>query len=147
MIRNKPIVQFKRLDPRAVIPSYANHGDAGMDLHCLEAFSIGGGGRLLVPCGLAMAIPNGYEAQCRSRSGNALKKGVVVLNSPGTIDSGYRGEMKVILFNTNKYTQEFAAGDRIAQLVVSPVCRARVELVNELPSSERGAGGFGSTGA
>jgi dUTP pyrophosphatase len=142
-----PTVPFVKLVPEAIIPSYAKPGDAGMDLHCVEDFVLDPHHRRLVRCGVACAIPYGWEGQCRPRSGNALKKGVTVLNAPGTIDSGYRGEMGVLLINHSAIPQPFKAGDRIAQLVISPVAHATITEVSSLPPSERGTGGFGSTGS
>ena len=139
-------VKFRKTDPSATLPSYAHPGDAGMDLCSVEELVIPRGERRLVRTGLAMRIPPGYEAQVRPRSGLALKKGVTVLNSPGTIDEGYRGEIGVILVNLGDEPFGVCKGDRIAQMVVAPCARAEIALVSELDSTERGAGGFGSTG-
>ena len=139
-------LSFKRINPDAVLPSYAHPGDAGMDLKSAEDAVIEPGARLLVHTGLAMALPEGYEAQVRPRSGLALKHGITVLNTPGTIDEGYRGEVGVILFNTGDTAFKIAKGDRIAQMVIAPVTRARIVETDDLGSTERGAGGFGSTG-
>lgn len=139
-------VKFRKTDPSATLPSYAHPGDAGMDLCSVEELVIPRGERRLVRTGLAMRLPPGYEAQVRPRSGLALKKGVTVLNSPGTIDEGYRGEIGVVLVNLGEGQFEIRKGDRIAQMVVAPCTRAGIELVSELDSTERGAGGFGSTG-
>ena len=139
-------VSFKRISPDASLPSYARPGDAGMDLKSAEDAVIEPGARLLVHTGLAMALPEGYEAQVRPRSGLALKHGITVLNTPGTIDEGYRGEVGVILFNTGDTAFKIAKGDRIAQMVIAPVTRARIVETDDLGSTERGAGGFGSTG-
>jgi len=139
-------VKFRKTDPSATLPSYAHPGDAGMDLCSVEELVIPRGERRLVRTGLAMRLPPGYEAQVRPRSGLALKKGVAVLNSPGTIDEGYRGEIGVVLVNLGEGQFEIRKGDRIAQMVVAPCTRAGIELVSELDSTERGAGGFGSTG-
>lgn len=139
-------VKFRKIDPSATLPSYAHPGDAGMDLCSVEKLEIPSGGRRLVRTGLAMRLPPGYEAQVRPRSGLALKKGVTVLNSPGTIDEGYRGEIGVILVNLGEEPFGIGKGDRIAQMVVAPCTRAEIELVSELDSTERGTGGFGSTG-
>jgi dUTP pyrophosphatase len=131
------------------LPSYATEDAAGLDL--LAATSgelvLTPGGRALVPTGIAVALPPGYEAQVRPRSGLALKHGVMVANSPGTIDADYRGEIKVILINAGDAPVRIGRGMRIAQIVVAPVSRARMVEVAELPESGRGAGGFGSTGA
>lgn len=142
-----PTISFVKLVPDAILPSYAKAGDAGMDLRCTEKFVICPGERLLVKCGLACAIPLGWEGQVRSRSGNALKKGVVVLNSPGTIDSGYRGELGALLYNCSEVEQYFNKSDAVAQLVISPIAHATIAEASSLPDSDRGTGGFGSTGA
>ena len=139
-------VKFRKTEPSAILPSYAHPGDAGMDLCSVEELVIPRGERRLVRTGLAMRLPPGYEAQVRPRSGLALKKGVTVLNSPGTIDEGYRGEIGVILVNRGDEPFGVCKGDRIAQMVVAPCARAEIALVSELDSTERGAGGFGSTG-
>ena len=139
-------LSFKRVSPDAELPSYAHPGDAGMDLKSAEDAVVEPGARLLVHTGLAMALPGGYEAQVRPRSGLALKHGITVLNTPGTIDEGYRGEVGVILFNTGDTAFKIAKGDRIAQMVIAPVTRARIVETDDLGSTERGAGGFGSTG-
>ncbi len=137
---------FRRIRPQAVLPAYAHPGDAGMDVCSAEAVRIPPGGRALVPTGLAVRLPMGYEAQVRPRSGLALKKGVTVLNAPGTIDAGYRGEIGVVLANLGEMDFDVKAGDRIAQLVVAPVTRPEIVETSELDETERGAGGFGSTG-
>jgi len=131
------------------LPSYATEGSAGADLRAaVEApVVIAPGERALVPAGISIAVPPGHEAQIRMRSGLALKTGLYLPNGPGTIDSDYRGEVKVILANGGSTPVTIARGDRIAQLVVGPVARARFSTVTELPPSGRGPGGFGSTGA
>lgn len=133
------------------LPDYATPDSAGMDLLAAveETLSLAPGERGLVPTGLTIALPAGYEAQVRPRSGLALKHGVTVLNSPGTVDADYRGEVKVILANLGSERFSITRGMRVAQLVVAPVTQAgwqEVASVAELPESERGAGGFGSTG-
>ena len=128
------------------LPSYASHGAAGMDVVAAENVTLLPGERHAVATGFAIAIPPGHEVQVRPRSGLALKHGITCLNTPGTIDSDYRGEVKVILANLGDENFEIRRGDRIAQLVIAPVARARWEEVESLPASERGAGGFGSTG-
>jgi dUTP pyrophosphatase len=128
------------------LPAYATPGAAGMDLLAAREMVIPPGGRALVPTGLAIALPEGFEMQVRPRSGLALKHGVTVLNAPGTVDSDYRGEVGVILFNTDAAAFFIARGDRIAQAVFAPVTRANWEEVVVLPETQRGAGGFGSTG-
>lgn len=128
------------------LPAYATQGAAGMDLLAAREMVIPPGGRALVPTGLAVAIPEGFEMQVRPRSGLALKQGVTVLNAPGTVDSDYRGEVGVILLNTGAEPFSIARGDRIAQAVFAPVTRATWEEVVVLPETQRGTGGFGSTG-
>ncbi len=141
-------IPLQRLDPDLTMPSYATEGDAGADLVAAESLTLApGGGRALVSTGAAIALPAGYAGFVQPRSGLAYKHGVTVLNSPGLIDSGYRGELKVLLVNTDPETPfEITRGDRIAQLVIQRVEEARFVAVDELPSSERGEGGFGSTG-
>ena len=137
---------FKRIHPDAVLPAYAHPSDAGMDLRSVDELVIPPGGRALVHTGLVMALPPLYEAQVRPRSGLALKHGVTVLNAPGTVDSGYRGEVGVSLANFGDVDFPVKKGDKIAQLVIAPVTQpviAETELVDE---TDRGAGGFGSTG-
>jgi dUTP pyrophosphatase len=127
-------------------PRYETEGAAGLDLRADEAFALAPGERRVVPTGLALEIPPGHEGQVRPRSGLAARHGVAMVNAPGTIDSDYRGEVKVILVNLGREPVSFARGDRIAQLVVAPVARAVLEVVDDLSDSGRGAGGFGSTG-
>ena len=140
------IVRFKKLTPDAVLPSYAHPGDAGMDLTSIEEVELPPGEIRLVKTGLAMALPTGTEAQVRPRSGLAAKHGVTVANTPGTIDEGYRGEICVILVNLGKAPFRVEKGMRIAQMVIAPVWRAGVAEVTELSDTERGTGGFGSSG-
>ncbi len=128
------------------LPAYATDGAAGMDVLAAEHVTLAPGSRHAVATGLAVAIPDGYEIQVRPRSGLALKHGISVPNTPGTIDSDYRGELKVILINHGADTFEVSRGDRIAQLVLAPVTRASWLPVDELDETARGAGGFGSTG-
>ena len=128
------------------VPAYATVGAAGMDVVAAEELTLAPGARHAVATGFAMAIPPGYEVQVRPRSGLALKHGVTCLNTPGTIDSDYRGEVKVILANLGDAPFEIRRGDRIAQLVPAPVQRAGLDLVDSLDDTARGAGGFGSTG-
>ena len=130
------------------LPAYATEGSAGCDLRAAvsTALVIAPGGRTLVPTGLAVAIPEGFEGQVRMRSGLALKMGLILPNAPGTIDSDYRGELCVLVANIGAEPVEITRGDRIAQLVVAPVARARLERVEELPATKRHTGGFGSTG-
>lgn len=165
-------LQIKRLTETAIIPKYQHSTDSGMDLHFdksavlyevdyesgnnitssfsftgMDEFNLHPGERALLSTGIAIQLPPNTEAQVRSRSGLALKQGIQVLNSPGTIDEGYQGEIKVILYNAGYEKVTFNYGDRIAQLVVMPVLRPIVELVDEFTEvSDRGIGGFGSTG-
>ncbi|UYY77426.1 dUTP diphosphatase [Sphingomonas sp. R1] len=128
------------------LPRYATDGAAGMDVVAAEALTLAPGARHAVATGFAMAIPAGYEVQVRPRSGLALKHGITCLNTPGTIDSDYRGEVKVILANLGSEDFPIARGDRIAQLVPAPVQRADLDEVHNLDETVRGTGGFGSTG-
>jgi dUTP pyrophosphatase len=130
------------------LPEYKSAGAAGCDLRAAveTELTIAPGGRTLVPTGLAVAIPDGYEGQVRMRSGLAIESGLALLNAPGTIDSDYRGEIRVLMANLAAEPATIRRGDRIAQLVFSPVARARFDPVDALPETARGAGGFGSTG-
>lgn len=129
------------------VPAYAHPGDAGADLVSTESVRLEPGERALVGTGVRIALPDGHVAFVVPRSGLAAKHGITVVNAPGTVDAGYRGEIKVSLLNTDaRDAYDIAAGDRIAQLIVMPVSRARFIPVDELPDSLRGAGGFGSTG-
>jgi dUTP pyrophosphatase len=128
------------------LPGYATAGAAGLDIVAAESLTLAPGGRHAVATGFAVAVPEGYEVQVRPRSGLALKHGVTCLNTPGTVDSDYRGEVKVILANLGAEPFEIVRGERIAQLVPAPVLRARFEEVADLDDTARGAGGFGSTG-
>ena len=128
------------------LPEYQNKGDAGMDIRSNEDVTIRAYGWCTVDTGLYIIIPFGYEGQMRSRSGLAAKKGIQVLNSPGTIDSGYRDELKVILINHSHWAYEVKKGDRIAQLVISPMTQAKLEEVYELNKDDNRGGGLGSTG-
>jgi dUTP pyrophosphatase len=129
------------------LPAYATEGAAGLDLLAAidNALELAPGKRMAVPCGIAFALPVGFEAQVRPRSGLALNNGISVLNAPGTIDSDYRGEVKAILINLGDAPFRIARGMKIAQLVIAPVTRAELTECMELPASARGAGGFGST--
>ena len=139
-------LSFRRIHPDAVMPAYAHASDAGMDVRSVRELVIPPGGRALVPTGLVVNLPAGYEAQVRPRSGLALKAGVTVLNSPGTIDAGYRGEIGVILANFGQDDFKVNVGDRIAQLVIAPVLQPVVVETTEVDSTDRGACGVGSTG-
>jgi dUTP pyrophosphatase len=136
----------RRLRPDAVLPSYAHPGDAGLDLTAVEAVRLGPGERAAVPTGLAVAIPEGWVGLVHPRSGLARRHGLTVANAPGTIDAGYRGEVQVLLVNLGSDPVEVAAGERVAQLLLQEVGRARVVEVAALDDTARGAGGFGSTG-
>ena len=140
-------VLIKRLDPSVPLPTYAKAGDAGADLTTRIDFTINPGERMLVPTGISIALPNGYVALVHPRSGLAIKHGISMVNTPGTIDAGYRGELQVILIN-HDLTQSvsFKKGDRIAQLVIQKVEHADFFEVENLPGSERSVDGFGSTG-
>ena len=141
-------VRIRRLDtnPDLPLPAYATAGAAGMDVVAAEDVTIAPGARHAVATGLALAIPAGFEVQVRPRSGLALKQGVTVPNTPGTIDSDYRGELKVILINHGHAPFVVTRGDRVAQLVLAPVTQAQWLEVDQLDATARGAGGFGSTG-
>ena len=137
-----------RLDPELPLPAYARPGDAGADLIASEDVVLAaGGGRALVPTGVAVAVPEGHAGLVMPRSGLALRHGVTVLNAPGLVDAGYRGELSVLLVNTDPAADYVVhRGDRIAQFVIVAVEQAVVSVVEELPASERGRGGFGHTG-
>ena len=140
-------IAIKRLDPGVPLPRYARTSDAGLDLHAAEDATLAPGARALVGTGLALAIPPGYAGLVLPRSGLALKRGVAVLNAPGLIDAGYRGELKVLLVNHDpRETVTLARGERIAQLVIQAVATVELVEVDELSDSDRGDGGFGSTG-
>jgi dUTP pyrophosphatase len=140
-------IQVRRLDPGIPLPAYAHPGDAGADLSTAVDVRLEPGERALVPTGIGIALPEGYVALVHPRSGLAARCGVSIVNTPGTVDAGYRGEIKVMLINHDpRNAVELRRGDRIAQLVVQQVERARFVEVDELPASARGAGGHGSTG-
>ena len=138
-------IKFQKLHPDAQIPSYAHIGDAGADVYAIAEVTLYPNNRVAILTGLAVDIPIGYELQVRPKSGLALKHGITVLNSPGTIDAGYRGEIQVILINLGAASHTFKKGHKIAQLVLKPVIQAQY-IESELGSSDRGIGGFGSTG-
>lgn len=141
-----PQLRVRRLDPNAILPAYAHPGDAGLDLASCEVVEIAPGTAAMVRTGVAVALPPGTEGQVRPRSGLAAKYAVTVLNTPGTIDEGYRGELRVILINHGTEVFRVERGMRIAQFVVCPVLRVGVAEVSSLDGTERGIGGFGSTG-
>jgi dUTP pyrophosphatase len=132
--------------PPLDLPRYESAAAAGVDLRADEPFTLAPGERRLVPTGLAVEIPPGHEGQVRPRSGLAARHGIGLVNAPGTIDADYRGEVGVILVNHGQAPVAFARGDRVAQLVIAPVVRAEILLVEELSDTSRGGGGFGSTG-
>lgn len=147
------IVFTAEADQNIALPSYETTGAAGADIRAnliagdrADGLTLAPGARMLVPTGLRLAIPAGFEVQVRPRSGLALKHGITLANSPGTIDSDYRGPLGVILLNLGEMPFTIAHGDRIAQLVVAPVVLGRFDLVTTLDETNRGAGGFGSTG-
>jgi len=140
-------LRVQRLDPAATLPSHAHEGDAGYDLYALEPVDLGPGERAMVPTGIAVEIPDGHAGLVLPRSGTAAKHGIAIVNAPGLIDSGYRGEVRVLLLNTDRSAPFHAdAGDRIAQLVVVRVETPAVEEVTALSATQRGEGGFGSSG-
>ena len=139
-------LRFRKIHPDAVLPSYAHPSDAGMDVRSVEDLVIAPWKRALVHTGLVMLLPPTYEAQVRPRSGLALKSGVTVLNTPGTIDSGYRGEVGVILANFGEADFQVKKGDKIAQIVIAPVTQPEIVETTEVDETDRGSGGFGSTG-
>lgn len=141
-------MQIRRLRPDAIVPRYQTADAAGMDLHAAldQPMHVAPGAVVAVPTGLAMAIPRGYEGQVRPRSGLALKYALTVVNAPGTLDADFRGSVMVLLINHGREPYMISHGDRIAQLVIAPVIRAEIDVVDELNETGRGAGGFGSTG-
>lgn len=143
---NRQTIQFKKLHPEAIIPHYRHDGDSGFDLHCLNEVTINPGECKLLPLGLAVALPKGFELQVRMRSGAGIKTPLIIPNAPGTIDSGYRGEIGLILRNVGIFAYTIKKGERIAQGVVAPVIRADIIEVETLPESNRGENGYGSTG-
>ncbi|TFG07575.1 dUTP diphosphatase [Candidatus Thorarchaeota archaeon] len=139
-------IKVKRVHKEAQVPRTAKTGDVAFDLYSVEDYELQPGERTAVRTGLAMEIPRGYEGQVRPRSGLALKHGITVLNTPGTIDSGYRGEVKAIMINHGTEPFKVEKGMRICQLAIRPVPTSEISVVDELSDSERGDGGFGSTG-
>ncbi|MEK9917948.1 MAG: dUTP diphosphatase [Pelagibacteraceae bacterium] len=141
-------ILIKKLSKTAIIPKYETQGASGLDIsaNINEDLTLATNESILVPTGIAVSIPQGFEIQIRPRSGLAAKKGISVLNTPGTIDADYRGEIKVILINHGNEPFIIRNGDRIAQMVVCPIVQAKFEQVDELNDTERGSGGFGSTG-
>jgi dUTP pyrophosphatase len=141
-----PVLDVRRLDPDLPLPSYAHPGDAGLDLYAADTTVLQPGERALIPCGVAIAIPEGFVGLVHPRSGLAVDHGLTVLNAPGTIDSGYRGEVKVLLINLGQDAAEVRHGQRIAQLVLMRVGMVDVREVDRLDVTVRGSSGFGSTG-
>jgi dUTP pyrophosphatase len=140
-------IPIKILNPAATVPAHAyDDGDAGVDLTSVAEITLAPGERTLVPTGIAVAIPHGYGGFVQPRSGLAARHGITLTNSPGLIDSNYRGEINIILQNTGNEDFSISLGDRIAQLVIMPVEHAEFEAVDDLPESDRGEGGFGSSG-
>ncbi len=139
-------VKVKKIHEDAKIPAYAHEGDSGMDLYSVEETILQPGETKLVKTGLQIAVPKGFEAQVRPKSGLAAKFGITVLNTPGTVDSGYRGEVMVILVNHGKEEYKVEKGKKIAQMVIAKVEEAKIEVVEDLEDTTRKDGGFGSTG-
>ena len=141
-------ILIKKLTKEVKLPNYKTVGSSGMDIvaNINNIITIQPGEKKLIPTGILIAIPNNYEVQIRPRSGLAIKNGISILNTPGTIDSDYRGEIKVVLINLGKDIFKIKNGDRIAQMVLCPIVKAKFEEVDKLPNSLRGRGGFGSTG-
>ena len=139
-------IKIKKLNPEAIIPHYSHEGDAGMDVYSCEDYLINPLERKLISTGLIFEIPRGFEIQVRPKSGLALKSGITVLNTPGTLDSGYRGELKIILFNTSNKLYQVKKSEKIAQIVLARYEEAEIEETNELSQTKRAEGGFGSTG-
>lgn len=140
------IISIKKIHPDAVKPKYQKEGDAGFDLYAVERVRVKGGKTRVVPTGIKAAIPEGFEIQIRPRSGISLKTNIRIANSPGTIDAGYRGEIGIIVHNLGTYDYVVEKGDRIAQGILKEVPHAVFKWVDELPESDRGEGGFNSTG-
>ena len=141
-------ILVKKFDKNIKLPTYKTSGSSGMDLmaYIKNKITINPGKTAMIPTGIAVAIPKNYEIQIRPRSGLAAKKGISVLNTPGTVDADYRGEIKIILINLSKKLFVVKSGDRIAQMILCPVAKAKLKEVKKLPRTTRGKGGFGSTG-
>ena len=140
-------VSVQKLCEEAIIPKYAHEGDAGVDLYSRIDYELKPGERFLIPTGLKMAIPHGYEGQVRPKSGLALKSGITVLNTPGTVDAPYRGEVGVIVINHDRNSYQIKKGEKIAQMIFNEIKYANFKVVESLESTSRGEGGFGSTGS
>ncbi len=141
-------ILVKKFDKNVKLPTYKTSGSSGMDLmaHIKNKKTINPGKTLIIPTGIAVTVPKNYEIQIRPRSGLAAKKGISILNTPGTVDSDYRGEIKIILINFSKKSFIVKSGDRIAQMILCPVAKGKIKEVKNLPRTVRGKGGFGSTG-
>ena len=139
-------IKIKKIKDNAIIPKYAHEGDAGVDLYSTEDYLLKPGERILVSTGIKIAIPKGYEAQVRPKSGLAIKNGLSIVNTPGTIDSPYRGEVQIIAINLGKENIKIEKQTKVAQMVINKIEEAEFEEVDELDSTTRGEGGFGSTG-
>ena len=139
-------IKIKKINPEAIIPHYSHEGDAGMDVYSVEDSVIKFNERKSISTGLAFEVPRGFEIQVRPKSGLALNNGITILNTPGTLDSGYRGELKVIIFNTSNQSYQVKKGEKIAQIVLARYEEAEIEETNELSQTKRAEGGFGSTG-
>jgi dUTP pyrophosphatase len=143
---NKYLLKVEKINDKAITPNYANKGDAGLDLYSIEELMLNPGERGLIHTGIKIQLPKDTEAQIRPRSGLALKHGISLVNAPGTIDEGYRGEIGVIVINHGKEAFKVEEGMKIAQMVVKPVWKVEVEEVSSLSESERGSKGYGSSG-
>jgi dUTP pyrophosphatase len=141
-----PIVKIKPTDPHFTLPTYATPGSVGMDLYSCQDCYLEPGDRAKISCGFTIEIPPGYEGQVRPRSGMGWVRGITIVNTPGTIDSDYRGELMVVLINHSQERQHICIYDRIAQLVIAPICRAEIQSTDSLSATDRDQGGFGSTG-
>jgi dUTP pyrophosphatase len=139
-------IKIKKLNPNAITPHYAHDGDAGMDVYSTINFSLKPNHRAAIPTGLSFELPKGFEIQIRPKSGIALKAGVTMINAPGTLDSGYRGELKVIMINHSSEDYQIKKGEKIAQIVFARYEEAELEETEEISETARGSGGFGSTG-
>lgn len=139
-------IKIQKIHKDAVIPSYATPGDSGMDLHTVEEIVLEPMHRAMVPTGLKIALPHGYESQIRPKSGLAIKQGISIVNTPGTIDAEYRGEYMVLLINYGSKTVKIEKGQKIAQLMIKKIEQAKIQVVDTLDKTRRGSGGFGSTG-
>jgi len=139
-------IKVKKLRDDAILPNYAHNGDAGMDVYSCESYTLQSLERKLFPTGLAFEVPKGFEMQIRPKSGLAFNHGISIVNTPGTLDSTYRGELGIILINTDKEPYEVKKGQKIAQIIIAKYEEAEIKQVDELSETERGEGGFGSTG-